>query len=181
MFVILDKSVELLYKSEFTSAAREAIITVETILRSKSGLDCHGESLASNALSFSYDQKARKITKHPLIAVNKLETESERNEQKGLMLMLMGFFTGVRNIYQHNHVGSGASNSITVIIQASFFLTILDGKSITKNGKWIRTEVDYGFIYDHMPKLVDRIRLRWILSKKKRQICKAKEIHENPG
>lgn len=163
----LEKSVELLYKSEFVSAAREAVVTVETVLRSKSGLDSHGESLASNALAFSYDQKTAQITKQPLIAVNKLETDSERNEQKGLMFMLMGFFTGIRNIYQHSHVGSGVSNSIATIIQASYFLDILDGNSITKNGKWIKSKTNYEYIYKHMPKRTDRIRLRIMLSKNK--------------
>lgn len=164
----LEKSVKLLYKSEFVSAVREAVVTVETVLKSKSGLDSHGESLASNALTFTYDQKTAQITKQPLIAVNKLETDSERNEQKGLMYMLMGFFTGIRNIYQHNYVGSDVSCSIATIIQASFFLDILDGKSITKNGKWIRTTINYRYIYNHMPKRTDRIRLRLLLSKKKR-------------
>ena len=162
----LEKSVELLYKSEFVSAAREAVVTVETVLKSKSGLDSHGESLASNALSFTYDQKTAQITKQPLIAVNKLETDTERNEQKGLMFMLMGFFTGIRNIYQHNHVGSGVSNSIATIIQASFFLKVLDGKSITENGKWIRTNINYEYIYNHMPKRTDRIRLKLMLFRK---------------
>ena len=46
----LEKSVELLYKSEFVSAAREAVVTVETVLRSKSGLDSHGESFVSDQL-----------------------------------------------------------------------------------------------------------------------------------
>ena len=83
--------------------------------------------------------------------------------------MLMGFFTGIRNIYQHSHVGSGVSNSIATIIQASFFLNILDGKSITKKGEWIKTNINYGYIYNHMPKLTDRIRLRLLLSRRNRR------------
>lgn len=176
----LEKSVELLYKSEFVSAAREAVVTVETVLKSKSGLDSHGESLASNALTFTYDQKTAQITRQPLIAVNKLETDSERNEQKGLMLMLMGFFTGIRNIYQHSHVGSGVSNSIATIIQASYFLDILDGKSITKKGKWIKNSINYGYIYNHMPKRIDRIRLRLLLSKKKHRSQTITEDKKDP-
>ena len=81
----------------------------------------------------------------------------------------MGFFTGIRNIYQHSHVGSGVSNSIATIIQASYFLDILDGKSITKKGKWIKKSINYEYIYNHMPKRTDRIRLRLMLSKKKRR------------
>ena len=73
--------------------------------------------------------------------------------------MLMGFFQGVRNLYQHNHIGSGVSNSLTVVIDASFFLYLLDGHSITKNGRWIPTKVNYQDIYDNMPKRLDRIRL----------------------
>lgn len=73
--------------------------------------------------------------------------------------MLMGFFLGPRNLYQHNHIGSGASNSIFVIIEASFFLRLLDGHGITKNGHWISVKADYQEIYNRMPKRIDHWKL----------------------
>lgn len=90
--------------------------------------------------------------------------------------MLMGFFQGPRNLYQHNHIGSGASNAISIIIEASFFLHLLNGHSITKKGHWIPVKVDYNEINDKMPKRLDRWKLCRSLKRKKH---KAKESHVN--
>ena len=86
--------------------------------------------------------------------------------------MLMGFFQGPRNLYQHNHIGSGVSNSISVIIEASFSLQLLDGHSITQNGRWIPETVDYREIYQKMPKRIDRWRLVRLLKKRARRLKK---------
>ena len=155
----LASALNLVYKSEFTAAAREAFVVVETNIKQKSGLDAHGFDLATKALKFECDSKTGEITKAPLVAINGLKTESDRNEQEGIRYMLMGFFQGPRNLYQHNHIGSGAHNAISVIIQASFFLKLLDGQSISKNGRWIRSKTNFKDIYNNMPNPFDRLRL----------------------
>lgn len=165
----LEAAKRLLCKSEFEAAAREAFVAVETVLKKKSGLDTHGFDLATKALSFEIDRKTGELIKPPLIAINSLENESERNEQEGIRYMLMGFFQGPRNLYQHRHIGSGVSNSISIVIEASFFLRLLDGNSITKNGHWIPTDIDYREIYYKMPRLIDRLRLLWHLKKHARR------------
>jgi len=166
----LSDALKLLYKSEFEAAARESFVSLENYLKKKSGLDSHGFDLATKALSFEVDKKTGEIKKTPLIAINDLKTESDRNEQDGIRYMLMGFFQGPRNLYQHNHIGSGVSNSISIVIQASFFLHLLDGHSITKNGCWIPTKVYYQEIYNKMPKHLDRWRFTRMLRKRKRFI-----------
>ena len=105
----LSDAIQLLYKSEFESAAREAFVAVENSLKKKSGLDSHGFDLATRALSFEVDKQTGEIKRAPLIAINELKNESQRNEQDGIRYMLMGFFQGPRNLYQHNHIGSGAN------------------------------------------------------------------------
>ena len=162
---LLDTAVQLLYKSEFEAAAREAFVTVENSLKKKSGLDSHGFDLATKALAFEADKKTGEIKKKPLVAINELKNESDRNEQDGIRYMLMGFFQGPRNLYPHNHIGSGASNSISVVIEASFFLRLLDGHSITKNGQWLRTKIDFQDMINKTPKLVDRWKLLRLLKK----------------
>lgn len=174
----LQNSVDLMYKSEFQSAAREAFITLENALRKKSGLDLHGFDLATKALSFECDKKTGEVTKQPLIVINGLKSESDRNEQEGIRYMLMGFFRGPRNLYQHNHIGSGVSNSVSIIIEASFFLHLLDGHSITKSGQWIPVKTDYWDIYSRMPKRIDRWRLKRMLKKRKRAMKKAEQIEQ---
>lgn len=172
----LDTAMRLLEKSEFEAAAREAFVTVENCLKKKSGLDSHGFDLATKSLSFEMDKNTGEIKKAPLIAINSLKTESDRNEQDGIRYMLMGFFQGPRNLYQHSHIGSGASNAISIVIEASFFLHLLDGHSITKNGRWIPAAVDFQEIYDKMPKRVDRWKLLWMLKRRARISNKGKDI-----
>ena len=164
----LEDALNLIYKSEFEAAAREAFVTLENTLKKKSGLDSHGFDLATRALSFEIDKKTGEIKKAPLIAINDLKSESDRNEQDGIRYMLMGFFQGPRNLYQHNHIGSGASNAISIVIETSFFLRLLDGHSITKNGHWVPSKIDYQEIYKKMPKRVDRWKLIHILKKRAR-------------
>lgn len=165
----LKDALKLIYKSEFQAAAREAFVTLENRLKKKSGLDSHGFDLATKALSFEVDRKTGEIKKAPLIAINDLKTESDRNEQDGIRYMLMGFFQGPRNLYQHNHIGSGASNAISIIIETSFFLRLLEGHSITEKAYWIPIKTDYRAIYYKMPNRIDRWRLiHWLKRRTKR-------------
>lgn len=170
----LEPAKRLLCKSEFESAAREAFVTVENVLKKKSGLDTHGFDLATKALSFDVDKQTGELKKPPLIAINGLKNESDRNEQDGIRYMLMGFFQGPRNLYQHRHIGSGVSNAISVIIEASFFLRLLDGHSITKNGQWIPSKTDYREICSKMPNRIDRWKLLYLLKKRARRIKSTK-------
>ena len=165
----LQHAEQLVYKSEFEAAVREAFVVVETELRKKSGLDLHGQNLVTKALKFEVDKHSGQVVKQPLIAINDLKTESDKNEQDGIRLMLMGFFQGVRNLYLHNHIGSGAATSFTAIINASFFLRLLDGHSITKNGRWLPTRINLNETRQNTPKRVDRIRLQQMIKKSKKQ------------
>lgn len=169
---VLSDAVQLIYKSAFESVAREAFVAVENYLKKNSGLDSHGFDLATRALSFEIDKQTGEIKRAPLIAINDLKNEFERNEQEGIRYMLTGFFQRPRNLYQHNHIGSGVSNSISVIIEASFFLQLLDGHSITQNGRWIPEKVDYREIYQKMPKRIDRWKLVRLLKKCTRYLAK---------
>ena len=69
----LSDAVQLIYKSEFESAAREAFVAVENYLKKKSGLDLHGFDLATRALSFEIDKQTGEIKRAPLIAINDLK------------------------------------------------------------------------------------------------------------
>ena len=71
----LSDAVQLIYKSEFESAAREAFVAVENYLKKKSGLDLHGFDLATRALSFEIDKQTGEIKRAPLIAINDLKNE----------------------------------------------------------------------------------------------------------
>ena len=162
----LESSLRLLYKSEYVSAVREASVTLENILQKKSGLDSHGFDLATRALSFEVDKKTNTIIKKPLIEINALESESDRNEQNGVRYMLMGYFQGPRNLYLHNNIGSGVSNALSIIIETSFLLQLIDGHSMNQRGHWIPSEYDVESIYSNMPSRFDRWRLKKIIKKR---------------
>lgn len=167
----LKPALRLLFKSEYVSAAREAFVTVEESLRKKSGLDLHGSDLATKALAFKYNNSTDSIEEKPLIEISDLSTESKRNEQNGLKFLLMGFFTGQRNLYQHNSIRSGFSNVMSVILEASFILQLLDGNSVTDHPKWVKQKVDYNEINYKMPKK-DRLLFRIEMKKKELHMLK---------
>lgn len=142
----------------------------------------HGVDLVNKALNYEVDKKSGQITKSPLIALNNLVTDSEKNEQEGIRFMLMGFFQGARNIFQHNDVGHGLAGVLPVIIQASYYLYLLDGGSITKHGRWIPHKMDYYDVYMNKPNLFDRLKLRSILrfrDWKYKKLSKKKRMSEN--
>ena len=83
----------------------------------------------------------------------------------------MGFFQGPRNLFLHNHIDAGGSNVFSLLIEASFFLSLLDGHSMTKHSYWVRSDISLKEIYDNMPKRIDR--MRFLRSVKKAQKRKA--------
>lgn len=163
----LSKTVNLVYKSELQAAVREAAVVLENVLQKKSGLShLYGKDLAAQALKFKYDQKSKTFIEPPLIAINKLDNSSRINEQEGLMYMIMGFFQGVRNIYQHKPVGTSGEMMLISILQVSYFLKLLDGHSITVNGYWIPTKISPMEIINKTPKLIDKIQIYRMYSKR---------------
>lgn len=162
----LNKSLRLLYKSEFEASARECFVVLENVLKKKSGLDLHGKDLVAQALNMEYDKKKNVVVKAPFIALNKLESESDYNEQEGIKLMIMGFFQGPRNLYQHNHIGASIDATLSVIMETSFFLKRIEGHSLTKKGRWIKHKIDYEHILKNMPKSSDRVKFKKMLRNK---------------
>ena len=152
----LEKAVNLLYKSEYEASIRESIVVLENYLRKKSGLDLHGTNLVAQSLGFEYDKAKRIMKREPKIKINSLDSESELNEQEGLKLMLMGFFQGPRNMYQHNNIYVPVNVILTLFLQISFFLKLIDGGSLTKHAYVIKKKVDVTNILNNMPKKSDR-------------------------
>lgn len=80
--------------------------------------------------------------------------------------MIIGFFQGVRNIYQHKSVGTSGEMMLISILQVSYFLKLLDGHSITVNGYWIPTKISPMEIINKTPKLIDKIQIYRMYSKR---------------
>lgn len=170
----LNKAKELFLKSEFSSAVREAVVVLENCIKQKSNEpNLRGKDLVCKAFSFKYDKQTQVITSAPKIAINKLKTESQRNEQEGIMMMLIGFFQGPRNIFQHNCIGASVHMMLSILLQSSFFIYQIDnGISILNNGYWIREKVRNVDILGKMPKKSDKKLFIKMLKKKNKKLLK---------
>lgn len=161
----LNKARNLMLKSEYESACRECFVVLENAIKKESGIKgMHGSELVSKAFAVKCDKETLAVTQAPLIAINSLSNESEINEQDGVMHMLMGFFRGPRNIYQHNEVRMGFNMSFSILIETSFFLDIIAEKhSLLSKPRWVKTK-NYDTIesiYRKMPNPCDRIVFKW--------------------
>jgi hypothetical protein len=132
---VFDRVLKLAQKGELTAAAREALITLEYSVKDVSKLKhLRGRKLMYEAFSFEWDGAAKKITKRPAIAVNRLKTESERNEQDGIQHIAIGLMAGPRNILAHHAGGITIGNSLTIISSVVFVLQhiLADGSKVSE-------------------------------------------------
>ncbi|RLB58840.1 MAG: TIGR02391 family protein [Deltaproteobacteria bacterium] len=83
---------EELVVNNYFHAVFEATKSVAEKIRSKTGLTTDGAALVDEAFSFK---------SVPHLALNTLQTESEKSEQKGFMNLLKGLFGTFRNITAH--------------------------------------------------------------------------------
>jgi len=149
----LKPAIDLFLDGHRDSAIREASIILENLIRDLSGLDEHGANLAVHAFSFS-------DTKKPLISLNNLNTESERNEQRGMQLMLQGFFMCIRNIAQHNSIGHGTFETFKILCFVDFAIKIIQGHSFTEKARWVKGQFEEPIV---IPKRVDRLKLNMFM------------------
>lgn len=119
----LEPTLKLAQKGELTAAARQALISLEDCVKQSSRLKhLRGQRLMSEAFSFNWDGVTKKFTKRPVIAINRLKTESERNEQTGIQHIAVGLMAGPRNILAHHHGGITIGNALAIISTVAFVL-----------------------------------------------------------
>lgn len=80
-----------LIQNNYFHAVLEATKGIAERIRSMTGLTTDGDALFDEAFA----------VKHPLLALNKLQTESEQSEQKGFVSLLKGIFGVFRNPHAH--------------------------------------------------------------------------------
>ncbi|WP_306440128.1 TIGR02391 family protein [Pandoraea anhela] len=74
---------------------REATKSIAAKVRTLSGLDGDGADLVQRAFALSKEGP-------PILAINNLQTETERGEQRGFVNLVVGLFGTVRNPLAHN-------------------------------------------------------------------------------
>lgn len=89
------KECESLFASRhYAEAIRKAFTVVDVMVKEKSGLDKSGKALMTEV--FRGD--------NPIIKLNSLQNQSDRDEQEGFMFLYMGAMEGIRNPKSHDLV-----------------------------------------------------------------------------
>lgn len=82
----------MLYKNgHFNEAVRKAAEKFEVYLQEKASSQEHGKSLMAKVFR----------PENPIIKLNSLKTENEKNIQQGFQLMTMGMMQAIRNVFSH--------------------------------------------------------------------------------
>lgn len=110
--------------SHYKQAALEAYIRVIDEVKIRSGLDSDGDSLMNHA--FGCDNRT------PSIQFNSLQTEAERDEQKGLMFLYKGI-VGLRNSKAHsNRLFNDPHRAHDYLALASVLMRLLEIATINR-------------------------------------------------
>jgi len=100
----------------YSHAILDAMHYLSNVLREKSGLDGDGHGLVGAALGGS----------SPVLRVNKLQTETEKNIQRGLEQMLRGMYQFVRNPRSHEQIEDSKNTADAIILFINHILGILE-------------------------------------------------------
>lgn len=102
---------------QFADSVFASFRAVEERVRALSGLDQSGQKLMGNAFSGT----------PPLLALNDLISESDRDEQQGFKLIFMGVMRGIRNPKAHNDIPLvDPSRTLDYLAVASLLMRRLD-------------------------------------------------------
>lgn len=100
------------YKSSILDAMRY----LSQIIREKSGLDGDGTQLVGQAFG----------GEEPKLRINRLQTQSEKDEQRGFQLIISGLYSAIRNPRTHEDIQDNKNVADPIIYFIDYLLTILD-------------------------------------------------------
>jgi uncharacterized protein (TIGR02391 family) len=104
----------------YTHAIIEATHFLTNVIREKANVGGDGASLVGQALGGN----------SPKLKINKLQTESERDEQKGIQQIISGMYQGIRNKRSHEQIEDQQADADAVIYFINFLIGILDRSSV---------------------------------------------------
>lgn len=128
----LRKAINQFNKCEFEAAARTALIIVEDKVRERTKLSSIGADLFAKAFAYQLDAQNRVIVA-PLIRINNLSTDEERNEHDGIKLLCMGMTRGIRNIVAHHDADLPPISCLSILMLCNMVLDfIVDGSILNE-------------------------------------------------
>ena len=99
----------------YSHAILDAMHHLSNVLRSKSNVDGDGAALVGQALGGD----------PPKLRINRLQTETERNVQKGLEQILRGLYLAIRNPRSHEHIEDPKESANAIIHFIDYLLRII--------------------------------------------------------
>lgn len=121
---IREVSEKLFVDGHYAQAIFEAFKAVNNAVKEKTGIrDKDGQSLMAYAFSGN----------PPPLALNSLQTQSEKDEQDGFKFLFMGAMTGIRNPKAHDHVRqTDPYRTLHYLAFASLLMTRIDDSIRTR-------------------------------------------------
>lgn len=118
---------KLFMDGHYARAVEEAYKCINNTVKVKSGLYADGQDLMNQAFSI----------KNPVLKLNPLKTDSQKNEQLGYMLCLGGCMTGIRNPRAHEHqLWDSPDIALEMLAWANHLMRIIDrAKRVRKHKK----------------------------------------------
>ena len=125
---VRDGTQKLFKDGHYPQAVFEAFKIVIILLKEKSGRkDVDGRALVEEVLGFTWDKTKKALTKPPVLAINKMESESHRDEQEGFKWLMVGACVGIRNLPAHEVVAEREPfQTLELLAFASYLSKILD-------------------------------------------------------
>ena len=100
----------------FTEAIKESIYFLGDLIRNKANLTSDGVTLIGQAFG----------GKNPKLRINKLQSETDINEQNGLEQILRGIFQLIRNPRSHKKYQDNSDDADTIILFINYLIKIIE-------------------------------------------------------
>jgi uncharacterized protein (TIGR02391 family) len=107
---------DLYRDGHYANAVEASVKALNGLVRLRSGLELGGTSLMEKAFSPS----------NPIIKFNDLSDQSDRDEQKGFMMMFSGAVSGLRNPRAHSFIHDDPERALEFIAFVSLLAKLLD-------------------------------------------------------
>ncbi|MDP2045063.1 MAG: TIGR02391 family protein, partial [Deltaproteobacteria bacterium] len=121
----------------FTGSIQDSMYFLTSLIRERTGLEGDGAPLVGRAFG----------GRTPLLKVNKLQTESEKNVQQGVEQLLRGLYQAVRNPRSHDKYLDTEQDAIAIILFINYVIKIIDkSKSPFINEVFITRIFDIDFV-----------------------------------
>lgn len=120
LWKVIQKNYE---SSNFTGAILDAVFKLTETIRNKTGLEGDGASLIGQAFGGG----------DPQIKLNKLQTDSEKDVQKGTQEILRGIYSSIRNPRSHDSMTDDRKSAEAIIVFIGYLLKLIDQSKLRFN------------------------------------------------